>query len=185
MTAGWLTSLPFAFGVVACFTGGWFSDAIIRRWGKRWGRRIVGAMGLTLAGAAILTVPWVDNLVALGWLLAGGWPGALFGLVWGGLARIFLVHHVTWSVNSVCHLWGKRPFRSPDESRNNLVFGILAMGEGWHQGHHTFPTSARHGLSWWKIDVSYWVIRALGCVGLAWDVRLPTREARERERRVP
>jgi MFS transporter, ACS family, glucarate transporter len=66
---GWLTSLPFAFGVVACFVGGSFSDGIIRRWGKRWGRRIVGATGLTVAGLAILAVPWVENVVALGFLL--------------------------------------------------------------------------------------------------------------------
>ena len=66
---GWLTSLPFAFGVVACFVGGSFSDVIIRRWGKRWGRRIVGAAGLTVAGLAILAVPWVENVVALGFLL--------------------------------------------------------------------------------------------------------------------
>ncbi len=69
VTTSWLTSLPFAFGVAACFAGGWFSDAIIRRWGKRWGRRIVGATGLSLAGAAIVTVPWVENVVALGVLL--------------------------------------------------------------------------------------------------------------------
>ena len=67
---GWLTSLPFAFGVVACFVGGSLSDVIIRRWGKRWGRRIVGAAGLTVAGLAILAVPWVENVVALGFLLA-------------------------------------------------------------------------------------------------------------------
>ena len=66
---GWLTSLPFAFGVVACFVGGSFSDGIIRRWGKRWGRRIVGATGLTVAGLAILAVPWVENVVVLGFLL--------------------------------------------------------------------------------------------------------------------
>ncbi len=109
----------------------------------------------------------------LGWLLTGGWLGALFGLVWGGLARIFLVHHVTWSVNSVCHLWGRRPFRSRDESRNNPLFGILALGEGWHNNHHAFPTSARHGLRWWQFDFSYCVIRALALLGLAWNVRLP------------
>ena len=67
---------------------------------------------------------------AVGALLAGGWAGALRGLLWGGLVRIFLVHHVTWSVNSVCHLWGSRPYRSDDCSRNNLVFGVLALGEG-------------------------------------------------------
>lgn len=109
----------------------------------------------------------------LGWLLAGGWPGALLGLVWGGLARIFLVHHVTWSVNSVCHLWGRRPFRTNDQSKNNFLFGVLALGEGWHNNHHAYPTSARHGLRWWQVDVSYWVIRTLALLGLAWNIKLP------------
>ncbi len=110
---------------------------------------------------------------ALGWWLAGGWPGALLGLLWGGLARVFLVHHVTWSVNSVCHLWGGRPFGGRDESRNNVVFGVLALGEGWHNNHHAFPTSARHGLRWWQLDLSYYVIRLLALLGLAWNVKLP------------
>ena len=109
----------------------------------------------------------------LGGLLTGSWAGALLGFVWGGLARVFLVHHVTWSINSVCHLWGSRPFRSHDESRNNFVFGVLALGEGWHNNHHAFPTSARHGLKWWQFDASYWVIRGLEAFGLAWKVRLP------------
>ncbi len=106
-------------------------------------------------------------------VLTGTWTGAVLGLIWGGLARIFLVHHVTWSVNSVCHLWGGRPYRSGDHSRNNFLFGILALGEGWHNNHHAFPTSARHGLRWWQVDVSYWVIRALNLLGLAWKIRLP------------
>ena len=118
----------------------------------------------------------------LGGLLTGTWFGCLTGLLWGGLVRVFLVHHVTWSVNSACHLWGRRPYHSDDESRDNTVFGVLAMGEGWHNTHHAFPTSARHGLRWWQIDVSYWVIRALASVGLAWNVRLPTKLAQERER---
>jgi stearoyl-CoA desaturase (Delta-9 desaturase) len=113
---------------------------------------------------------------ALGGLLTGTWSGALFGLVWGGLARIFLVHHVTWSVNSVCHLWGGRPYRTSDRSRNNFVFGVLALGEGWHNNHHAFPTSARHGLRWWQLDVSYWVIRALALAGLAREVKLPAKQ---------
>ncbi len=111
----------------------------------------------------------------LGGVLTGSWIGALLGLVWGGLVRIFFVHHVTWSVNSVCHLWGGRPYDSGDESRNNFLFGVLALGEGWHNNHHAFPTSARHGLRWWQIDVSYWVIRGLALVGLAWKVRVPAR----------
>jgi len=113
----------------------------------------------------------------LGGLLTGTWLGALFGLVWGGLARIFLVHHVTWSVNSVCHLWGRRPYRSADHSRNNFLMGLLALGEGWHNNHHAFPTSARHGLRWWQIDVSYWVIRLLALLGVAWNVKRPSTAA--------
>jgi stearoyl-CoA desaturase (delta-9 desaturase) len=110
---------------------------------------------------------------ALGAVLTQSWLGALFGLLWGGLVRIFLVHHVTWSVNSICHLWGRRPFQTADHSRNNFLFAVLALGEGWHNNHHAFPTSARHGLRWWQIDVSYWVIRLMALLGLAWKVRLP------------
>jgi stearoyl-CoA desaturase (Delta-9 desaturase) len=104
----------------------------------------------------------------------GGWRGALSGFVWGGLIRVFLCHHATWSVNSVCHLWGSRPYANGDESRNNGMIGLLALGEGWHNNHHAFPSSARHGLRWWQIDVSYWVICGLVACGLAWRVRLPT-----------
>ncbi len=119
----------------------------------------------------------------LGGILRGWWAGVWTGLLWGGLVRIFLVHHVTWSVNSACHLWGFRPYRSDDESRDNFLFGILAMGEGFHHTHHVFPTSARHGLRWWQLDASYWVIRLLALLGLAWNVRLPSAEAQERARR--
>jgi stearoyl-CoA desaturase (delta-9 desaturase) len=109
----------------------------------------------------------------LGGLLTLSWTGALLGFIWGGLARIFLVHHLTWSINSVCHIWGTQPFRSHDHSRNNAIFGVLAMGEGWHNNHHAFPTSARHGLRWWEFDASYWVIRAMSLLGLASNVRVP------------
>ena len=119
----------------------------------------------------------------LGGVLAGSWLGAWTGLLWGGLVRILLVHHVTWSINSVCHIWGKQPFHSEDESRNNVVFGILAMGEGWHNTHHAFPTSARHGLRWWEIDLSYWLIRSLALSKLAWNLKLPSQQAQERARR--
>jgi len=115
----------------------------------------------------------------------GGWPGALAGFVWGGLVRILLGHHVTWSVNSVCHLWGTRPFDSGDQSRNNPVVGVLALGEGWHNNHHAFPSSARHGLRWWQIDVAYWVIRCLVLCRLAWRVRLPAIEERAARARRP
>lgn len=120
----------------------------------------------------------------LGGLLTQTWSGVWTGLIWGGLVRVFLVHHVTWSVNSACHLWGLRPYQSNDESRNNAVFGVLAMGEGWHNTHHAFPTSARHGLKWWQIDISYWVIWMLARLGLAWDVKLPSTQAELRMRRT-
>ena len=120
----------------------------------------------------------------VGGVLSQSWGGVWTGLIWGGLVRIFLVHHVTWSVNSACHLWGRQPFKSDDESRNNVLFGILAMGEGWHNTHHAFPTSARHGLRWWQIDVSYWVIRAMTLLGLAWNIKLPNAEAQAKERQT-
>ncbi len=113
----------------------------------------------------------------LGGLLSQSWKGALTGFLWGGLVRVFLVHHITWSINSACHIWGSRPFQSKDLSRNNMIFGILALGEGWHNTHHAFPRSARHGLRWWEIDGSYGVIRLLSLFGLAWDIRLPDAEA--------
>jgi stearoyl-CoA desaturase (Delta-9 desaturase) len=122
---------------------------------------------------------------ALGGLLTGSWAGVLTGFIWGGLVRLFLVHHVTWSVNSAGHLWGTRPYRSDDHSRNNLVLGVLALGEGWHNTHHAFPSSARHGLRWWQVDVSYYLIRLLALTGLAWNVKLPSPDAEARARRRP
>lgn len=119
----------------------------------------------------------------VGGLLTGTWMGVWSGLIWGGLVRIFLVHHVTWSINSACHLWGRRPYENDDESRNNWVFGYLAMGEGWHNTHHAFPTSARHGLRWWQLDISFMVIRALAVLNLAWNVRLPSKESQAQKRR--
>jgi stearoyl-CoA desaturase (delta-9 desaturase) len=113
----------------------------------------------------------------------GGWAGALTGFLWGGLVRVFLGHHVTWCVNSVCHLWGSRPYRSNDESRNNPVVGVLAMGEGWHNNHHAFPTSARQGLRWWQLDFGYYLICVLAWLGLAWNVRVPTDEALDKIKR--
>ena len=120
---------------------------------------------------------WVGVGLLVPMLIAGiitqSWTGALLGLIWGGLVRVFIVHHITWSINSVCHIWGARPFRTHDESRNNPIFGVLAFGEGWHNNHHAFPTSARHGLRWWQIDISYLIIASMARVGLVWNVRVP------------
>jgi stearoyl-CoA desaturase (delta-9 desaturase) len=107
--------------------------------------------------------------------MTSSWRGALLGFLWGGLVRVFLVHHTTWSINSICHLWGTRPYETRDRSRNNLLFGVLALGEGWHNNHHAFPTSARHGLRWYELDLSYLIICVLKWMGLAWRVRVPVR----------
>jgi stearoyl-CoA desaturase (Delta-9 desaturase) len=102
--------------------------------------------------------------------LLGGWTGVL----WGGLVRVFLTHHVTWSVNSVCHTFGSRPFDTADQSRNQWLVGLLAFGEGWHNNHHAFPRSAFHGLNWWQFDMSATIIRVLERAGLVWKVwRIP------------
>ncbi len=96
----------------------------------------------------------------------GGWTG----LLWGGLVRIFLTHHVTWSVNSVCHTFGKREYETNDQSRNEWIVGLLAFGEGWHNNHHAFPRSAFHGLHWWQFDLSGYLIWTFERLGLARDI---------------
>jgi len=108
----------------------------------------------------------------------GGWTG----LLWGGLVRMFFVHHMTWSVNSVCHTFGRRSFATTDRSRNQWTVGLLGMGEGWHNNHHAFPRSAVHGLDRWQLDVSAWVIAALERLRLATDVQRIAPEALARKR---
>ena len=111
----------------------------------------------------------------LGYLLTGGtWRGAFTGLLWGGLVRLFLNHHVTWSVNSICHYFGRRPFAAYDLSTNNWVLALPSLGESWHHNHHVFPTSAFHGLGRTQIDVSGLVIRGWEKLGWVTDVRRPT-----------
>lgn len=109
----------------------------------------------------------------LGLLISRSWYGALTGLLWGGLARIFFLHHITWSINSICHFYGKRPFKSEDHSTNNWILSLVSFGEAWHNNHHAFPTSARHGLGKWQFDPSAALIKFLERLGLVWDVKLP------------
>jgi stearoyl-CoA desaturase (delta-9 desaturase) len=105
-----------------------------------------------------------------GFVLTGRLAGALTGLLWGGLVRMFLVHHVTWSVNSLGHYVGRRRFRTTDRSSNVLALALPSLGDSWHHNHHAFPRSASHGLRWWEIDLIGLLIRAMARVGLAWDV---------------
>ncbi|HZO59554.1 MAG TPA: acyl-CoA desaturase [Solirubrobacterales bacterium] len=106
----------------------------------------------------------------LGYLIGGSFYAGLTGLLWGGGVRMLVVHHVTYSINSLCHFFGSRNYATPDESRNLLWLAPFTFGESWHNNHHAFPTSAAHGLRRREIDISAMVIRALESVGLVWDV---------------
>jgi stearoyl-CoA desaturase (delta-9 desaturase) len=108
----------------------------------------------------------------LGFALTGTLRGALTGLLWGGFVRIFVQHHVTWSVNSICHFFGTRRFAVEDHSTNVFWLALPSFGESWHHNHHAFPRSAAHGLRWWELDPSEMVIRLMRRLGLAWDVVL-------------
>jgi len=121
---------------------------------------------------------------AIGLWLIGGWRGAYDGFLWGGLIRIALGHHSIWSVNSLCHLFGTRPYRSNDNSRNNFFLAIAVFGDGWHNNHHAFPSSAFHGLSWWQIDLHGYFLRLLGLFGLAWDIKRPSASALKQKQRA-
>ena len=99
---------------------------------------------------------------------------ALSTFLWASVVRIFLLHHVTWSINSICHFFGERPFVTRDEATNNWPLSLLSFGESWHNNHHAFPTSARHGLLRGQFDISYRVIRSLEWVRLARNVRVPS-----------
>ena len=144
-------------------------DPVIR-WVDRW---------FPLWAILGLVIPFVA-----GFALSGGslWAG-FTAFVWGGLVRVFLLHHATWSVNSVCHMYGRRPFAIEDESRNNWVVALVSLGEGWHHNHHAFPTSAKHGLERRQIDPSYGIIRAMEALGLARNVRRPS--ATDVQRKLP
>jgi stearoyl-CoA desaturase (Delta-9 desaturase) len=106
----------------------------------------------------------------LGVALTGSVTGGLTGLLWGGAVRMFFLHHATFSINSLCHFFGRRRFATGDQSRNLSWLALPTLGEAWHNNHHAFPTSAHHGLRWWQLDPSGWLIDGLERLGLVWDV---------------
>ena len=122
---------------------------------------------------------WIFLGLALPTLIAGAatqrWQGAFHGFIWGGLIRMFVVLHYSYGINSICHLWGRRPYQTREQSTNNAWLGLpTLLGEAWHNNHHAFPDSARFGLKHWQIDLGYGVIRTLEIVGLAWNVKSPS-----------
>ncbi len=127
-------------------------------------------------------VSWVDGTFifwaigglllpfALGWIIGGTVFAGVTGLLWGGLVRVLVLHHFTYSINSLCHVFGNRDFETTDQSRNLALIAIPTLGEAWHNNHHAFPTSATHGLGRYQIDISALVIDGLEKVNLVWDV---------------
>ena len=141
--------------------------------------RVQGAYPLWVAFSLALPTAFVG-------LISGDWNAALGGFLWGGLARIFLTQQVIFSINSITHRFGSMPFKSHDHSRNNWWVALLTAGEGWHNNHHAFPTSAVFGLRWWQFDLGGWVILALRRLGWITDVKFPSeavvRSKRSRKR---
>ena len=151
---------------------GWLFDEQGRAETKRFARDLLADGGLRYITR---NFPWMVLLgllipFALGLALTQSLAGAFTALLWGGLVRIFLLHHVTWSINSVCHFFGRRRFDTDDHSTNVFWLALPSFGESWHHNHHAFPTSAKHGLRWWEIDLSALVIAAMERLGLAWNV---------------
>jgi stearoyl-CoA desaturase (Delta-9 desaturase) len=181
-------------GVMAALRGlwhahvGWLFLTNGQARAHKYARELVEDKGMKRINKAF---PWFVLLslaipFALGFLFTGGTlKGALTGVLWGGFARIFFQHHVTWSVNSVCHFFGSRKFDVDDHSTNVFWLSIPSFGESWHHNHHAFPRSAAHGLRWYEIDPSEVVIRGLRRLGLAWDVVLIPRERQEQKRMKP
>jgi stearoyl-CoA desaturase (delta-9 desaturase) len=143
-------------------------------------------------------IVWLDRLYLLwvalslgipfliGYFVGGGsWLLGLEALVWGGLFRIFLYQHATFSVNSICHMFGRKDYVSRDEARNNWIVALLVFGEGWHNNHHAFPASARHGLHRFQVDVSWWVIRTMERARLVRNVKTPSGDQLARRRLLP
>ena len=146
-----------------------FAPDLLEDPGMRWiSRHFLLLVGVSLALPALL-----------GFLITGNVKGALTGLLWGGFVRIFFVHHITWSINSICHFFGRRRFETEDQSTNVFWLAIPSLGESWHHNHHAFPRSAVHGLKWYEIDVSGLIIRAMQKLGLAWNVVRITPERQE------
>jgi stearoyl-CoA desaturase (delta-9 desaturase) len=144
------------------------------------GMRRIGRLFPQLVVLSLL-IPIVADWALHGFTLAG----AIRGLIWAGFVRIFFVHHVTWSVNSICHIFGSRRFDVNDLSTNVWWLAPFSFGESWHHNHHAFPRSAFHGLRWYELDLSGILILAMSKVGLAWNVIRITPERQRAKTLVP
>jgi stearoyl-CoA desaturase (Delta-9 desaturase) len=123
-----------------------------------------------------LTVATFVLPALIGFAISGSFGGALMAFLWGSLVRVFLLHHVTWSINSICHFYGREAYRAKDESKNVWALSPLSFGESWHNNHHAFPWSARLGIGRYQVDFGWYLIRTLSAAHLVHDVKVPTAE---------
>ena len=130
----------------------------------------------------VWTVVGLAAAFGLGYAIGGSLRAGLTGLLWGGAVRMLVLHHMTYSINSLCHFFGRRDYATEDHSRNLLWLALPTFGEAWHNNHHAFPTSASHGLSWRQPDISALVIRTMARLGLCWDVVTVPEERRSSKR---
>jgi stearoyl-CoA desaturase (delta-9 desaturase) len=151
---------------------GWLFDRAGQAEHERYARDLYEDRGMRFIHSAF--VLWVLAGLALpfglGYLIDGTLAGALTAALWGGPVRIFALHHVTWSINSICHFFGTRRFDVEDQSTNVFWLSLLSFGESWHHNHHAFPRSAQHGLRWWEVDPTAWLIAGMRRLKLAWNV---------------
>jgi stearoyl-CoA desaturase (delta-9 desaturase) len=154
---------------------------------ERWIPDLLADGDLHLIARTATLWAWLSILLPffLGWLLTRTIAGALLALLWASGVRIFLLHHVTWAVNSVGHMFGRRPFRTRDRSTNFAPLALLSCGDSWHNNHHAFPGLARHGIDRGQIDSSGFLIWFLGRIRCATEANWPTPSKTARRRRVP
>lgn len=154
---------------------GWFFNQEATNW-ERWApdmckdpamvridRAFPALMGLSFGLPALI-----------GYLATGTLIGTFTAFLWGAVVRVFLLHHITWSVNSICHFYGRRPYKTTDMSTNNWILSFISFGESWHNTHHAFPTSAIHGIRWWQVDLGGALIKTLERLRVISDVKRPT-----------
>jgi stearoyl-CoA desaturase (Delta-9 desaturase) len=166
--AGWVRELK---GLVHAHIGWVFSDMEVAD-ERRYAKDLLEdpLMRFVDRSFVVWVIAGLAAAFGLGVALSGTVGGGLRGLLWGGAARIFLVHQATFSINSLCHYFGRQDYDTQDQSRNLAWLALPTWGEAWHNNHHAFPTSYRHGLKRWQIDPSAGVIWLLERIGLAWDV---------------
>jgi stearoyl-CoA desaturase (delta-9 desaturase) len=165
-------------GVAGMFTGlyhahvGWLFETNGQAEKRRYCPDLASDPGMRRIHRAFPVIVYFTLAIpfAAGWIWGGSLDAGLEALLWAGFVRIFLVHHITWSINSLCHFFGAQRFDTGDHSTNVFWLALPSLGEAWHHNHHAFPRSAFHGLRWYELDPSGWVILGLQKLGLVWNV---------------